>query len=102
MNGMVQVNIWCAFVGGGRAEPVPIQFRAGRSGLGHESAVNRKRNATAMHQQERAKKRNRMREERQKKFQSRQSERFFDKLATRDLYKSQRVCEQLDSQKVRR
>lgn len=84
----------------GRSEPVQINLRVGRSGLGHETESTRKRNAAIAQQKAAAVKRQKMTEQNQNIFLAKQSEKFFQRLANKDLYKSQRVCEQLDSQKV--
>ena len=86
--------------GQGRSEPVPIEVKAGRSGLGHETELFRKRSAAAAARTFSLQKRQKIEENHRTNFRERQRNAFSEKRAERDLYKSQKVCEQLDSQKV--
>ena len=86
--------------GEGRSEPVPIEVKAGRSGLGHDTELYRKRTAASAARVLTVQKRQKLEENRRQDFRERQRTTFAEKRAERDLYKSQKVCEQLDAQKV--
>ncbi len=88
------------YVGSGRAEPVPIELKAGRSGLGHESHMHRKRSAIISARTFANEKKQKIAEQNARHFRSRQQERFEQRRDDIDLYKSQKVCEQLDSNQV--
>ena len=88
--------------GTGRIEPVPITFRTGRGGLGEETERKRR-------QQEVTSMRVVMIQKRQKReatfrsdYRAERSKMMHERQAESDLYKSQRVCEQLDEEQVRK
>ncbi|VDI81820.1 Hypothetical predicted protein [Mytilus galloprovincialis] len=84
--------------GEGRKEPVGINFRTGRGGLGAEAdRKRRKENWTAM-RASRHIKRQKMESNLKRDFQQRMSSKFTDGKAERDVIKSQKVCEHLDSE----
>ncbi|XP_064602068.1 G patch domain-containing protein 11-like [Liolophura sinensis] len=85
--------------GEGRVEPIPVIVKTNRSGLGQEAHQKRKQEMQAMMRISMAAKRRKMEEQHKGDFVERKSKQFSEKLAERDLYKSQKVCEQLDSQK---
>ena len=75
-------------------------MKSGRSGLGHDTELYRKRTAVSAARILSVQKRQKLEENRQLDFRERQRTAFVEKRAERDLYKSQKVCEQLDAQKV--
>ncbi|KAL3873613.1 hypothetical protein ACJMK2_036709 [Sinanodonta woodiana] len=85
-------------LGTGRSEPIPLEVKTGRTGLGHEAEQKRKRDAKTARLSFLAEKRKKMERSSQQEFSQRQKERFDQKTAWLDLRKSQKVCEQLDSQ----
>lgn len=94
------VLVWIS-TGEGRKEPVGINFRTGRGGLGAEAdRKRRKENWTAM-RASRQIKRQKMESNLKRDFQQRMSSKFTDGKAERDVIKSQKVCEHLDSEMVR-
>ena len=92
----------CLISGTGRIEPVPVELKTGRGGLGRESDQKRKKEERIQTNRNNFVKRQRRDMERKEKFMKRMNERFAIRNVERDLYKSQKVCEQLDSQLVRR
>ena len=93
-------NYFAFFSGEGRSEPVPIEIRAGRSGLGRDTELKRRADSYSAARAEALKKRQKMETERKRTFVARMSERFGDQQIGNDLYKSQKVCFQLDQQQV--
>ena len=77
-----------------------LKWNQGRSGLGHDTELYRKRTAVSAARVLSVQKRQKLEEHRQLDFRERQRTVFAEKRAERDLYKSQKVCEQLDAQKV--
>ena len=68
--------------------------------MGHDTELYRKRTAESTARILSVQKRQKLEENRQLDFRERQRTAFAEKRAERDLYKSQKVCEQLDAQKV--
>ena len=87
-------------VGQGRSEPVPVEIKLGRGGLGRDSEMKRKQEHRTEMLRNRAFKRQKMESKHKQDFMHRQNTKFAEKNVEKDLYKSQKVCEQLDSQKV--
>ena len=87
-------------VGTGRTEPVPVAVKTGRGGLGHETEQKRQREARSELYRYRSVKRQKVEAEHKQTFLKRMNERMVNKNMEKDLYKSQKVCEQLDSQLV--
>ncbi|KAK3085012.1 hypothetical protein FSP39_022853 [Pinctada imbricata] len=87
--------------GEGRSEPVPIEIRAGRSGLGRDSELKRRAESVNAARQDALKKRLKLDSQRKDKFLQRMSEKYTGQQTDRDLVKSQKVCLQLDQQQVR-
>ncbi|XP_062570382.1 G patch domain-containing protein 11-like [Saccostrea cucullata] len=83
--------------GEGRSEPVPIELKAGRGGLGRDNEVKRKledfRAKSAIAQEKRQK----VMSEAKQNFVGRMSNKFSEQRANSDLYKSQKVCADLDA-----
>ncbi|XP_060081576.1 G patch domain-containing protein 11-like [Ylistrum balloti] len=84
--------------GEGRSEPVPIELKDGRGGLGRDTQVKRKQAEAVAFRAMISHKRQKMELRQKQHFMSHMSNRFSEQQAERDLYKSQKVCEQLDSQ----
>lgn len=85
--------------GQGRSEPVPVEIKLGRGGLGRDTEVKRKQEHRIEMSRNRAFKRQKMETKHKQDFMHRQNTKFAEKNVEKDLYKSQKVCEQLDSQK---
>lgn len=85
--------------GTGRVEPVSIELKSGRSGLGRDSEMKRK--ATEMNQMRSVMmaKRKKVEEKLRQSFRGRISERFLEKNVERDLRTAQKACVQLDQEK---
>ncbi|GFR97938.1 G patch domain-containing protein 11-like [Elysia marginata] len=85
--------------GTGIVEPVRIELKSGRSGLGRDSEMKRK--ATEMNQMRSimVAKRKKIEEKLQASFRGRISERFTEKNVERDLRTAQKACLQLDQEK---
>ena len=88
------------FAGTGRLEPVPIQVKTGRGGLGREVFQKRKNEERLVMRAQRAQKRARHEERHRQDFRKRFSEKMGDRQVEQDLLKSQKVCGELDAQKV--
>ncbi|XP_066281478.1 G patch domain-containing protein 11-like isoform X1 [Branchiostoma lanceolatum] len=86
-------------LGKGRAEPVPLQMKSDRTGMGLANEQKRKADEMNKMRQEMQIKRKRMEELERGDFALRMKSRFAEREVQRDLYKSQMVCEQLDSAK---
>ncbi|XP_019626028.1 PREDICTED: G patch domain-containing protein 11-like [Branchiostoma belcheri] len=86
-------------LGKGRAEPVPLEVKADRTGMGLANEQKRKADEMNKMRQEMQRKRQRMEELERGDFTLRMKSRFTEREVQRDLYKSQKVCEQLDSAK---
>ncbi|XP_013397470.2 G patch domain-containing protein 11-like [Lingula anatina] len=85
--------------GDGRANPIPIEVKADRSGLGRSSEMKRKQAESQALQALMLQKRMRQEKEIQGNFRTRMSSKVADRHIESDLHKSQKVCEQLDSEK---
>ncbi|XP_041351990.1 G patch domain-containing protein 11-like [Gigantopelta aegis] len=85
--------------GSGRMEPVPIEVKFGRGGLGKEADLKRKQTNRIMMATVRRDKRQKFEVEQHDQFIQRRREVQVDRRTENDLCKSQKVCEQLDSQK---
>ncbi|KAK9761264.1 hypothetical protein K7432_013961 [Basidiobolus ranarum] len=83
----------------GRTEPIPIVIRTKHSGLGHEEELKRKRNAELEKMKIIEKKRKEEEEEDRGDFRERMMQKFAEKRAKGDAWKSRIVCEQLDRAK---
>jgi len=81
--------------GDGRSEPVPIELKSGRTGLGLEAHRKRKQDQAVIAQAWRAKQRQKM----EATFRERLTGRNIDKQFEKDLYKSQKACQHLDDAK---
>ena len=87
-------------LGQGLLEPIPVEIKDNRSGLGHEAHMKQKR---VMHSQliESMKAKKRKEDEvKQEDFIMRQRERAAERQLLADLAESQAVCEQLDREMV--
>lgn len=84
--------------GEGRKEPVGINVKTGRGGLGAEADRKRRKEQWTTMRASRLIKRQKMESNLKRDFQQRMSSKFTDGKAERDVIKSQKVCEQLDSE----
>lgn len=84
--------------GVGRTEPIPVEVKTGRGGLGREADQKRRKNERAEMHKHWSAKRQKMEVEHKHTFIKRMNEKQRNKNFEKDLYKSQKVCEQLDSQ----
>ena len=86
--------------GTGRLEPVPIEVKLGRGGLGREVFQKRRNEERLVMRRDRIQKRARHEERYRQDFRKRFSEKMGDRQVEQDLLKSQKVCGELDAQKV--
>lgn len=77
-----------------------MEVKLGRGGLGREADQKRKQTEKQERLQHMTHKRQRMESQRKHDFMNRMNKTFASKTAEKDLYNSQKVCEQLDSQLV--
>lgn len=84
--------------GEGRKEPVGISVKTDRGGLGAEADRKRRKEQWTAMRSARHIKRQKMETKLKQDFQQRMRNKFSDGKAERDLIRSQRVCEQLDSE----
>ncbi|KAL4239817.1 G patch domain-containing protein 11 [Mactra antiquata] len=82
----------------GRTEPVPVELKTGRGGLGRDADQKRKKEEQAQFHKHMSAKRHKMDAENKQTFLKRMNEKLRNRDAEKDLYKSQKVCEQLDTQ----
>lgn len=80
---------------------MPVEVKTGRGGLGREAEQKRKKDEKVQMYRNNTLKRQRKEMENKQTFVQRMNERFASRNVAKDLYKSQKVCEQLDSQMVR-
>lgn len=80
---------------------MPVEVKTGRGGLGREAEQKRKKDEKVQMYRNNTLKRQRKEVENKQTFVQRMNERFASRNVAKDLYKSQKVCEQLDSQMVR-
>jgi len=99
---LLLINLISVLPGTGRMEPVPINFRSGRSGLGEDTERKRKQEEMTKWRASMREKRLRKETEYQQDYRLQKSKMMAEKEAEYDLYKSQRVCEQLDEAQVLR
>nr|CAB3250459.1 G patch domain-containing protein 11-like [Phallusia mammillata] len=82
--------------GEGRTEPVPVDVKSGRTGLGRDSAVKEAQARRQKMQVVVKEKRAKLEKIQHKQFRERMRDRFNYKQVEHDLYKSQKVCLHLD------
>ncbi|XP_063957942.1 G patch domain-containing protein 11-like [Lytechinus pictus] len=82
--------------GSGRAEPVGIEIKTGRGGLGQESELKRKQEEMAKMREVMVHKRAKMEVYHKGNFLQKMSERFSEKEVEKDLNSSQKACAHLD------
>ena len=90
----------CVFSGTGRAEPVPIEVKADRGGLGKAAEAKRKAAEMQAMRSSMAAKRQRYEVKQKESFLQQMSSRFASKAVEKDLRTSQKACHQLDTQSV--
>lgn len=83
--------------GEGRCEPVPIELKTGRGGLGREIEVKRKLEDMRMKSAISHEKRQKIMSEEKRHFVGRMRNKFSEQRVNSDLYKSQKVCADLDA-----
>lgn len=84
--------------GVGRTEPIPVEVKTGRGGLGRDTEEKRKKEEKTQMYRHWSAKRQKMETEHKNMFMRHMNEKVKRRNVERDLYKSQKVCEQLDSQ----
>lgn len=84
----------------GRTEPVPVELKDGRKGLGHAAAIQQRKQDAMRRRSELLQRRQRRQQQHQLDFRSRQRQQQLEKEVSRDLMKSQKTCFQLDSREV--
>ncbi|XP_064623477.1 G patch domain-containing protein 11-like isoform X2 [Lineus longissimus] len=85
--------------GKGRKEPVPVELKLGRGGLGRDAEMKRKHIQIQSYREVMKAKRAKYAVQQQKDFRQRMAGLLSEKRVHGDLMKSQRVCEQLDTEK---
>jgi hypothetical protein len=83
--------------GEGRCEPVPIELKTGRGGLGREGEVKRKLEDMRVKSAISQEKRQKIMVEEKRNFVGRMRGKFSEQRIKSDLYKSQKVCADLDA-----
>lgn len=83
----------------GRKEPIPLSIKAGRGGLGQESELKRKQEKQQLVSKLASEKRMKLEERQREQFREKQRERFSSRQVEKDLFQSQKACEQLDKAK---
>ncbi|CAB3989148.1 G patch domain-containing 11 [Paramuricea clavata] len=86
-------------LGEGRKEPIPLSIKEGRGGLGQESELKRKQEMQQKYLQVAREKRVKLEAKQQEQFREKQKEIFSNKQVDKDLFQSQKACEQLDKAK---
>ncbi|XP_053382931.1 G patch domain-containing protein 11-like [Mercenaria mercenaria] len=84
--------------GVGRTEPIPVEVKTVGGGLGSETEQKRKKDERVQMHKYWSAKRQKMEVEHKQTFMKRMNEKMRNRNVDKDLYKSQKVCEQLDSQ----
>ncbi|XP_071962924.1 G patch domain-containing protein 11-like [Antedon mediterranea] len=82
--------------GTGRKEPVPIEIKTGRGGLGRETQMKKQKQDVELFREQMRKNRMQNQERSKGEFLQRVREKRVNKEVEKDFYKSQNVCEQLD------
>ncbi|XP_028398754.1 G patch domain-containing protein 11-like [Dendronephthya gigantea] len=82
--------------GEGRKEPIPLSIKEGRGGLGQESEMKRKQELQEKCLKVARDKRIKLEAKQREDFREKQKEIFSNKLVEKDLFQSQKACEQLD------
>ncbi|XP_022091325.1 G patch domain-containing protein 11-like isoform X2 [Acanthaster planci] len=82
--------------GGGRSEPIPVEIKTGRGGLGREREIKDQQERRKQQFQEALQRRAAQEQVYRQDFRQRMSSRFTDKETEKDLDKSQKACEHLD------
>ena len=88
-------------LGTGRAEPIPIEVKTGRTGVGHETEKIRKRASQVAMSASRMKYNKIMEKHHNQQYREQLRSKHQQQEIERDLFNSQRVCEQLDVEQVR-
>ncbi|XP_038073145.1 G patch domain-containing protein 11-like [Patiria miniata] len=80
----------------GRSEPIPVEIKTGRGGLGRETEIKDQQERRRLQYQQAVKHRAARELEYRQDFMQRMSNKFSDKETEKDLDKSQKACEHLD------
>ena len=87
-------------IGQGRSEPIPIQLKTGRSGVGHETENNRKHASQVSAYLKRQTHKKIVDQKLSMDYRKRLKVSHQNYQLEKDLSISQRICEQLDSEQV--
>uniref|UniRef100_A0A8D0L9T9 G patch domain-containing protein 11 n=1 Tax=Sphenodon punctatus TaxID=8508 RepID=A0A8D0L9T9_SPHPU len=85
--------------GGGIVEPIPLNIKTGRSGLGHDELQKRKAEEKLEHYRRKMHMKKETDEKAADQFRMRVKNKQEERKAEADLQRSQRTCQQLDSHK---
>ena len=88
--------VWICFSATGIIEPIPLEIKVDRGGLGQESEKKRKQEETIAMRAMMARKRHKHEAEWRDNLRAK----LVDREVEKDLCQSQKVCEQLDSEQV--
>ena len=93
-------HVYFCLTGTGIKEPIPIEVKTGRTGVGHEKERCRKRAAYAEALASKMKYNRIMEKHQNDRFRKQLRSKHQQYDIEKDLYSSQKVCEQLDIAKV--
>eukprot|EP00794_Sanderia_malayensis_P020365 gene20364-22374_t len=85
--------------GTGRSEPVPLEIKSDRRGLGREAMIKKRKQMQESFLEQASKRRKKLEEQLQGDFKSRIKGKFMDKQIEIDVRRSQKACGQLDNAK---
>nr|XP_011712179.1 G patch domain-containing protein 11 [Macaca nemestrina] len=86
--------------GGGIVEPIPLNIKTGKSGIGHEASLKRKAEEKLESYRKKIHMKNQAEEKAAEQFRMRLKNKQDEMKLEGDLRRSQRACQQLDAQKV--
>ena len=99
-HGFVYLMVHVSYAGEGRSEPIPLEIKTGRGGLGQDTDLKRKTQEMQRMRDAMAAKRQRVTETLQSDFKCRVTEKMKERETESDLNKSQKVCQHLDIEQV--
>ncbi|XP_033031931.1 G patch domain-containing protein 11 isoform X5 [Trachypithecus francoisi] len=85
--------------GGGIVEPIPLNIKTGKSGIGHEASLKRKAEEKLESYRKKIHMKNQAEEKAAEQFRMRLKNKQDEMKLEGDLRRSQRACQQLDAQK---
>ncbi|KAM4867406.1 G patch domain-containing protein 11 isoform 1-T8 [Thomomys bottae] len=85
--------------GDGIVEPIPLHVKTGKSGIGHEALLKRKAEEKLEHYRRKIHMKNQAEEKAEEEFRMRLKNKQDEMKLEGDLKRSQRACQELDSQK---